>query len=86
VAAEADQRGKLERLCRYISRRAVAIERLSRTPEARARRTWPSRAGQFEPQARLDELGAASETGAASVILRNLAAYPQRIGLINALR
>jgi hypothetical protein len=29
VAAEAEQREKLERLCRYISRPAVAIERLS---------------------------------------------------------
>jgi hypothetical protein len=33
VAAEADQRGKLERLCRYIARPAVAIERLSLTAQ-----------------------------------------------------
>ena len=32
VAAEDSQRDKLERLCRYISRPAVAIERLSRLP------------------------------------------------------
>jgi hypothetical protein len=31
VAAEAHQRGKLERLCRYIARSAVAIERWSLT-------------------------------------------------------
>jgi hypothetical protein len=32
VAARADERGKLERLCRYISRPAVSEERLSLTP------------------------------------------------------
>jgi hypothetical protein len=33
VAALADQRDKLERLCRYVSRPAVAIERLSLTAQ-----------------------------------------------------
>ena len=37
VAAEADQRDKLERLCRYVSRSAVAIERLSRSADGRIR-------------------------------------------------
>jgi hypothetical protein len=37
VAAEADQRGKLERLCRYIARPAVAIERLSITAQGHIR-------------------------------------------------
>ncbi len=37
VAAEADQRGKLERLCRYIARPAVAIERLSLTAQGHIR-------------------------------------------------
>jgi hypothetical protein len=37
VAAEADQRGKLERLCRYVSRPAVAIERLSVTAQGHIR-------------------------------------------------
>jgi hypothetical protein len=37
VAAEADQRGKLERLCRSIARPAVAIERLSLTAQGHIR-------------------------------------------------
>jgi hypothetical protein len=37
VAAEDSQREKLERLCRYISRPAVAIERWSRLPDGRIR-------------------------------------------------
>jgi hypothetical protein len=37
VAVEADQRGKLERLCRYVSRPAVAIERLSLTAQGHIR-------------------------------------------------
>jgi Putative transposase len=37
VAAGADQRGTLERLCRYIARPAVAIERLSRTAQGQIR-------------------------------------------------
>jgi hypothetical protein len=37
VAAEADQRGTLERLCRYIARPAVAIERLSLTAQGQIR-------------------------------------------------
>jgi hypothetical protein len=37
VAAEADQRDTLERLCRYIARPAVAIERLSRTVQGHIR-------------------------------------------------
>jgi hypothetical protein len=37
VAAEESARDKLERLCRYISRPAVAQERLSRTSEGRIR-------------------------------------------------
>jgi hypothetical protein len=37
VAAEAEERGKLERLCRYISRPAVATERLSRTAQGHIR-------------------------------------------------
>jgi hypothetical protein len=32
VVAAFDQRNKLERLCRYITRPPVAIERLSLTP------------------------------------------------------
>ena len=32
VAARADERGKLERLCRYITRPAIANERLKRNP------------------------------------------------------
>jgi hypothetical protein len=39
VAAEADERDKLERLCRYISRPALATERLSRTSDGRVRYT-----------------------------------------------
>ena len=39
VAAEDSQRDKLERLCRYISRPAVAIERSSRLPDGRIRYT-----------------------------------------------
>jgi ribosomal protein S27E len=55
VAAEADERDKLERLCRYISRPAVATERLSRTSDGRVRYTLktPYRDGtthvMFEP-------------------------------------
>jgi hypothetical protein len=37
VAAEALERAKLERLCRYISRPAVATERLSQTADGRIR-------------------------------------------------
>jgi hypothetical protein len=37
VAAGADQRGTLERLCRYITRPAVAIERLSLTAQGHIR-------------------------------------------------
>jgi hypothetical protein len=37
VAAGADQRGTLERLCRYIARPAVAIERLSLTAQGHTR-------------------------------------------------
>jgi hypothetical protein len=37
VAAEAEERGKLERLCRYISRPAVATERLSLTAQGHIR-------------------------------------------------
>jgi hypothetical protein len=37
VAAEAHQRQKLERLCRYISRPAVAIERLALTEQGSIR-------------------------------------------------
>jgi hypothetical protein len=37
VAAEDSQREKLERLCRYISRPAVSIERLSRLADGRIR-------------------------------------------------
>src|SRR5487761_2276809 len=37
VAAEAEERGKLERLCRYISRPAVATQRLSLTAQGEIR-------------------------------------------------
>ena len=37
IAAEAEQRQKLERLCRYIARPAVAIERLSRSAQGTIR-------------------------------------------------
>jgi len=37
VAAQADQRHKLERLCRYISRPAIAEQRLSLTPNGNVR-------------------------------------------------
>jgi len=37
VTARADERKKLERLCRYISRPAIAEERLSRTPNGNIR-------------------------------------------------
>jgi Putative transposase len=37
AAAEAEQRPKLERLCRYITRPAVAIERLSLTAQGHVR-------------------------------------------------
>jgi hypothetical protein len=37
VAADAHQRQKLERLCRYVTRPAVAIERLSLTPQGNIR-------------------------------------------------
>ncbi len=37
VAARADERNKLERLCRYISRPAVAEKRLSLTPNGNVR-------------------------------------------------
>jgi Putative transposase len=37
VAADAHQRQKLERLCRYITRPAVAIERLSLAPQGNMR-------------------------------------------------
>jgi hypothetical protein len=33
IGIEADARGKLERLCRYVSRPAIAVERLSLTPQ-----------------------------------------------------
>jgi hypothetical protein len=37
VAARADERKKLERLCRYISRPAVSDKRLSLTPNGNVR-------------------------------------------------
>lgn len=37
VAARADQRHKLERLCRYISRPAISTQRLSLTPNGNVR-------------------------------------------------
>jgi hypothetical protein len=37
VAAEAGERGKLERLCRYVSRPAVATERLTLTAQGHTR-------------------------------------------------
>jgi hypothetical protein len=37
VSARADQRQKLERLCRYISRPAIAEKRLSLTPNGNVR-------------------------------------------------
>ena len=37
VAARADERQKLERLCRYISRPAIAEKRLSLTPNGNVR-------------------------------------------------
>jgi hypothetical protein len=37
IAAEVEERAKLERLCRYITRPAVAIERLSLTPQGNIR-------------------------------------------------
>ena len=37
VAARADQRQKLERLCRYISRPAISEKRLSLTPDGNVR-------------------------------------------------
>jgi hypothetical protein len=37
VAARADERQKLERLCRYISRPAIAAQRLSLTPNGNVR-------------------------------------------------
>ena len=37
VAARANQRQKLERLCRYISRPAIADQRLSLTPNGNVR-------------------------------------------------
>ncbi len=37
VAARADERQKLERLCRYISRPAIAEQRLSLTPNGNFR-------------------------------------------------
>jgi hypothetical protein len=37
VAARADERKKLERLCRYISRPAVSAKRLSLTPNGNVR-------------------------------------------------
>ena len=39
VAAAAHQRNKLERLCRYITRPPVAVERLSLTPQGNVRVT-----------------------------------------------
>jgi hypothetical protein len=39
VAAQADERAKLERLCRYISHPAVAVERLSLTAQGHIRST-----------------------------------------------
>ena len=39
VAAEAGERGKLERLCRYISRPALSTRRLSLTPQGNIRYT-----------------------------------------------
>ena len=56
VSARADQRQKLERLCRYISRPAVSEKRLSRTPNGNVRYELktPYRAGTtqviFEPE------------------------------------
>jgi hypothetical protein len=64
VAAEAGQRDKLERLCRYISRPAVAIERLSRTTDGRIRYALKSPYrdgtphGMFEPLDLLARLAA----------------------------
>ena len=37
VAARADQRKKVERLCRYIARPAVSEQRLSLTPTGKVR-------------------------------------------------
>ena len=37
VAARADERKKLERLCRYVSRPAIAEKRLSLTPNGNVR-------------------------------------------------
>jgi hypothetical protein len=45
VAAEAGQRDQLERLCCYISRPALAIERLSLTADGRIRYTLKTRIG-----------------------------------------
>jgi len=64
VAAEACERVKLERLCRYISRPAVASERLSQTADGRIRYTLqtPYRDGTthvlFEPLDFLSRLAA----------------------------
>jgi hypothetical protein len=64
VAAEACERDKLERLCRYISRPAVASERLSQTADGRIRYTLktPYRDGTthvlFEPLDFLSRLAA----------------------------
>lgn len=47
IGIEADARGKLERLCRYVSRPAIAVERLSLTShgEVRYRLKTPYRDG-----------------------------------------
>ena len=64
VAADALERDKLERLCRYISRPAVATERLSQTADGRIRYTLktPYRDGTthvlFEPLDFLSRLAA----------------------------
>lgn len=57
VAARADERKKLERLCRYICRPAVAEKRLSLTPggnvryQFRARRHRHQHIGNISPEA-----------------------------------
>jgi hypothetical protein len=58
----AEPRGEPDSLSRSLRAQSSA-QGSDRTQQARARRTWHSRAGQFDPQARLDELGAAPETG-----------------------
>jgi hypothetical protein len=64
VAAEAEERGKLERLCRYISRPAVATQRLSLTAQGEIRYALktPYRDGTthvvFEPEDFISRLAA----------------------------